>query len=125
MAVLSNDEERDFLSALGARITHLRKARGITQSQLAGELNLSQQTVQSWEAGRRRIQISMLPKVARSLLISLEALLGETPRDAPRKRGPIPKWQQHIEAIECLPRAKQKLITKMLAAMLSQAQGKE
>ena len=38
----------------------------------------SQQTIQAYEAGRRRIPVSALPVVARALSASLEDLFGET-----------------------------------------------
>lgn len=88
---------------------------------VSGLLNVSQQAVQAWEAGRRRIQISILPAVARLLAVSLEDLLGEEPEKIARKRGPAPKWQQLIEEIDSLPKAKQKMISEMLSALIVQA----
>ncbi|MFP1771186.1 helix-turn-helix transcriptional regulator, partial [Lonsdalea quercina] len=59
MAASISSEEQVFMTASGKRITILRKEAGLTQVQLAQALNVSQQAVQSWEAGRRRIQISV------------------------------------------------------------------
>uniref|UniRef100_UPI0032B61CB7 helix-turn-helix domain-containing protein n=3 Tax=Enterobacterales TaxID=91347 RepID=UPI0032B61CB7 len=109
------------ITELGRRITALRKDAGMTQTQVAQALNVSQQAVQAWEAGRRRIQISILPAVARLLAVSLEDLLGEEPEKIARKRGPAPKWQQLIEEIDSLPKAKQKMISEMLSALIVQA----
>jgi len=114
-------EERDFFIALGERIAQFRKARGITQVQLAETLGVSQQTIQAYEVGRRRIQVSTLPVVARTLSVSLEDLFGESD-SSPRKRGPTPKWQKQIEAIAQLPRAKQQFVSQMLDTVLAQAQ---
>lgn len=119
-APISNDEQV-FITELGRRITALRKEAGMTQTQVAQALNVSQQAVQAWEAGRRRIQISILPAVARLLSVSLEDLLGEEPEKIARKRGPAPKWQQLIEEIDSLPKAKQKMISEMLSALIVQA----
>jgi transcriptional regulator with XRE-family HTH domain len=113
-------EEREFFVAMGARITLLRKAQGITQAQLAEVLGVSQQTVQAYEVGRRRIQVSALPVVARALSISLEELLGEGKPAARSKRGPAPKWEQQIEAISKLPRARQRFVSEMLDTVLAQ-----
>lgn len=131
MAVLTHDisvaampittEERDFFVALGERITQFRKARGVTQVQLAETLGVSQQTIQAYEVGRRRIQVSNLPVVARALSVSLEDLFGES-NSSPRKRGPAPKWQKQIEAISKLPKAKQQFVSQMLDTVLAQAQ---
>ncbi|HEA8340807.1 TPA: helix-turn-helix transcriptional regulator [Escherichia coli] len=116
-----SNEEQVFIAELGRRITALRKDAGMTQTQVAQALNVSQQAVQAWEAGRRRIQISILPAVVRLLAVSLEDLLGEEPEKIARKRGPAPKWQQLIEEIDSLPKAKQKMISEMLSALIVQA----
>ncbi|AIA72215.1 putative phage regulatory protein [Pectobacterium atrosepticum SCRI1043] len=121
MAAPISNEEQVFITELGKRITALRKEAGMTQTQVAQALNVSQQAVQAWEAGRRRIQISILPAVARVLSVSLEDLLGEEAEKAARKRGPTPKWQQLIEEIDSLPKAKQKMISEMLSALIAQA----
>ncbi|EEI9693452.1 helix-turn-helix domain-containing protein [Salmonella enterica] len=121
MAAPISNEEQVFIAELGRRITALRKEAGMTQTQVAQALNVSQQAVQAWEAGRRRIQISILPAVARLLSVSLEDLLGEEPEKIARKRGPAPKWQQLIEEIDGLPKAKQKMISEMLSALIVQA----
>ncbi|EFB3351509.1 MULTISPECIES: helix-turn-helix domain-containing protein [Escherichia] len=121
MAAPISNEEQVFITELGRRITALRKDAGMTQTQVAQALNVSQQAVQAWEAGRRRIQISILPAVARLLAVSLEDLLGEEPEKIARKRGPAPKWQQLIEEIDSLPKAKQKMISEMLQALIVQA----
>ena len=120
-AMSISDDERAFFVALGERMAQFRKARGITQAQIAEALGLTQQTYQSYEVGRRRIPVSTLPSVARALSVSLEDLFGET-ENAPRKRGPAPKWQKHIDAIAQLPRAKQQFVAQMLEAVLAQAQ---
>ncbi|MBN3053786.1 helix-turn-helix domain-containing protein [Pectobacterium brasiliense] len=120
-AMAISNEERDFFMALGERITTLRKERGITQAELAEKLGVSQQTVQAWEAGRRRIKVSSLPSVAQIFSVSLEEVFGGAPEPARRKRGPAPKWQQQMEEIDSLPKAKQKMISEMLSALIAQA----
>lgn len=121
-AMTISTEERDFFIELGARIAELRKVRGITQVQLAETLGVSQQTIQAYEVGRRRIQVSALPVVARILGSSLEELFGE--KESTRsKRGPASQLQRSIERISELPKTKQKFVIEMLDAMVAQAQG--
>jgi transcriptional regulator with XRE-family HTH domain len=50
-----SSDERAFFVAMGERIASLRKARNLTQTQLAEALGVTQQTVQAYEAGSRRI----------------------------------------------------------------------
>lgn len=122
MAAMSiSTEEREFFIALGERIARLRKQHGITQTQLAERLNVSQQTIQAYESGKRRIQVAMLPELARLLATSLQELFGQAQETTPRKRGPAPKWQQQLEAIDQLPKSQQKVVVQMLDALIAQA----
>ncbi len=122
-AMTISSEERAFFVTMGERITKLRKAHNLTQTQLAEALGVTQQTVQAYEAGSRRIPVSALPMVARTLSVSLMELFGEEPQQdkaAKRRRGPVPQWQQHIEAIARLPRSRQQFISEMLRNALGE-----
>src|SRR6266404_7859823 len=114
-----SDQERAFFIELGLRVAELRKQQGITQVQLAEALGVSQQTMQGYEAGRRRIPVSALTTLARALGVSLEALMGE-PVTRTAKRGPAPKLAQHMERINQLPRTQQQFVMRMLDTMLAQ-----
>lgn len=119
ITVMTQDE-KEYFKVLGSRVAHLRKELGLTQVQLAEKLGISQQMVASYEVGRRRIPVSMLPSLAHALKVQTDALLGNE-TGAHSKRGPTPKWQQQIEAISQLPRAKQRFVTQMLETVLGQA----
>jgi transcriptional regulator with XRE-family HTH domain len=112
-------DEKAFFKQLGARIAGLRKSAAITQVQLAETLNVSQQTVASWEVGRRGVPVATLPALAHTLSVSVESLIGE--KAPPSKRGPAPQIQQKIERLTRLPKAKQKLVLEMLDGVLAQA----
>jgi len=112
-------DEKAFFKALGVRIAELRKDSGITQVQLAKTMGVSQQTVASWEVGRRGVPVSVLPALARTLGVSVETLIGE--KTQPAKRGPTPKLQQQVERLGRLPKAKQRVVMEMLEGLLSQA----
>jgi transcriptional regulator with XRE-family HTH domain len=112
-------EDREFFIQLGVRIASLRRAHDVTQVQLAEALGVSQQTLQSYEVGRRRIPVSALPTVAHTLSVSLEELFGEGQQAGRSRRGPVPKWQQQIEAISQLPKARQRFVSEMLETVLA------
>ena len=114
---LSKDEKAFFVQ-LGARMAQLRKAQNITQVQLAETLGVSQQTVNAYEVGRRRIQVSALQGLAKYLGVSLEDLVGEESK--PGKRGPAPKIQQQLERITQLPKTQQRVVMQMLDGVLQQ-----
>jgi transcriptional regulator with XRE-family HTH domain len=117
--VAISKDEKAFFVELGARIAQIRKEQGITQVQLAEWLGVSQQTVNAYEVGRRRMVASALPTLAKLLGVSLEELMGAPQK--PGKRGPTPKLQQQMERITQLPKAQQKWVIKMIEGVLSQA----
>lgn len=117
--VAISQDEREFFVALGARIAQLRKDSHITQVQLAETLGISQSTVNAYELGHRRVPVSTLPLLARTLGVNVEALIGEDTRGA-RKRGRTPKLQQHVERIAALPKPRQRAVMDVIEAMLAQ-----
>lgn len=120
-----SDDERAFFIELGQRITQRRKAQGLTQAQLAAVLGVSQQAMNSFEKGRRRIPVSSLPVIARAVSASLDELIVDdapaATRAAAKKRGPAPKIQQQLEQLSRLSQAKQRAVMQVLDAVLAQA----
>lgn len=114
-----SQEEKRFFKELGARIAQLRREQNLTQQQLADLLGTAQQQVASYEVARLKVPASMLPRLARALGVSLEALIGET--EPPAKRGPTPKLQQQVARLSRLPKAQQRVVMQMLEGVLAQA----
>jgi transcriptional regulator with XRE-family HTH domain len=113
-----NAQCRSFYRALGLRIAAARKAAGLTQTQLAEQLGIAQQTLAHYEAGRLRVAVALLSPLARALGVSTEALLGE--QAPPAKRGPAPKLQQQMERIQRLPKPQQRFVMQMIDTVLTQ-----
>ena len=120
-AMTISTEERDFFVAMGERIAALRRANNITQVQLAEALGVSQQTLQSYEVGRRRIPVSAMPVVARTLSVSLDELFGSEAKAVRSKRGPASRLAQQIEVVAQLPRAQQQFVSQMIETVIAQA----
>lgn len=116
---LMDTEDKAFFVNLGKRITTLRTRIGLTQVQLAEALGYSQQQILSFEKGRRKVPVSALPELSRSLGVSIDQLLGLD--DKASKRGPPSKLQHQIEQLSKLPRSKQRFVSEMLDAVLQQA----
>ena len=73
---------------------------------------MTQQTVNSYETGRRRLPVSLLPAVAQCLGVSVEALLTDD-RKIAAKRGPVPKLQQQMDRIANY-RARQQFVMEVI-----------
>lgn len=118
---LVTPDDKQFFEMLGTRITALRKEQGLTQTQLAEQLVIAQQTLAHYEGARLRVPASMLPTLANILLVSVEELIGQPVKAAKGKRGPTPKLAQHMERISQLPKPKQRFVMEMLETVLAQA----
>lgn len=122
-------DERIYFQGLGTRIAAARRDADLTQVQLADGLAISQPQLASYEVGRRRVPVSMLPKLARLLGTSVEALIGDTgdgdtatPPVMQRRtrRGPASRLEQQLDSISQLPKADQRIVSKVLDAMIAQ-----
>lgn len=112
--------DQEFFKAMGTRISSARKARGITQQDMADRLDIAQQTYAQYETGIRRIPASMIPKLAQHLGLTLEELMGVS-YGSRSKPGPSSKLEVQIERLRQLPRATQKVVMNMLDGVLAQA----
>ena len=63
---------------LGQRIAALRKAQGLTQRQLAEDLNVSDKAVSRWERGESSPDLSLIPLLADRFGITCDELLRGT-----------------------------------------------
>ena len=59
---------------LGNKIRELRRARNLTQEQLAASLNISAQAVSKWEIGTSYPDMTMIPTLATFFKVSLDEL---------------------------------------------------
>ena len=59
----------------GTTIMSLRRKKGLTQSALAGLLNVSDKAVSKWETGLGYPEITLLPKLAEELGVSVDYLM--------------------------------------------------
>ena len=71
--------------AFGEILTNLRKSRGLSQEQLAGELNLTRQTISKWELNQSTPDLDYLVRLSEFFGVSTDYLIkGEQKNDIPR-----------------------------------------
>lgn len=81
----------------GQLISELRKSKGLTQQQLADQMNLSNKTISKWESGLGAPDLSNLLVLADALDVTADELLrGELDSDSRKEpedkaEEPIPK----------------------------------
>lgn len=116
-------DERDFFERLGKALAQARHAAALTQQQVADGLGIPQPQYASYEVGRRRVPVSMLPRLARIFKTSIDALVGDgaahVATAAPRRtrRGPASRVEQQLNAIARMPKSERKIVTQLLDAM--------
>ncbi len=60
---------------MGARLRAARESAGLTQVQLAEELDITQPTLTKYETGSRRVPVTLLPCIAKKLKADYKQLL--------------------------------------------------
>ena len=71
------------IAKCGKFIAELRRERGLTQSQLAGKIGVTDKAVSKWETGRGFPDVSVLPALSEALGATVTELVnGERSRDA-------------------------------------------
>lgn len=115
-------KNRLFIWSWRQRLAGLRKQQGLTQTQLAEQLGIAQQTMAHYEGGKLRISVELLVLAAKVLNVPIASLLGEE-TSLYGKRGPASVLEKQLAQISLLPRAKQKFISQMLDTVLAQHGG--
>lgn len=72
-------------NAFGTRLVKARLARGLSQSQLANRMNMTQQNLSNYERGVSEARASVLAEFSAALLVSPAYLIGLT-------EDPTPYW---------------------------------
>jgi transcriptional regulator with XRE-family HTH domain len=105
---------------IGAHLVDLRKAAGLTQTDLGELVGVPQQTIAFWEQSSKPPRSEALPKLAKALGVRVEALI--LPDAAPPRRGgPTGKVQKAFEAVSRLPRREQVKILEVVEALIDKS----
>jgi transcriptional regulator with XRE-family HTH domain len=104
----------------GSRLAALRKAAGLSQTELAKAISVSQQTVAYWETSAVPPRSDVLPKMAKALGVRVEDILGDGPINAVRQPGPVGEVQRTFDEVRKLPRKQQRKIVETVQALVEQ-----
>lgn len=107
-------ESLDYYKALGVRIALLRKARGMTQAELARAIGVSQQAVFAYEIAERRVSVLILVKLAKVFEITVETLMGVTRPVRMPKRRLSPRAARHAERLMALSKTQQRFVVRII-----------
>jgi len=107
--------------SFGQRLAEIRKARGFSQRDLAGELGISQRMVAYYEAQADRPPAHLLPKIADVLRVSADELLGIKRLKDKDGVSHLRLWRR-LRQVEKLRPNDRRALLKMLDALLAQQQ---
>ena len=74
-------ERKSFMKSIGETIANLRKQKGMTQSELAEKMNVTDKAVSKWERDLSCPDINTISKLADILDVSVEELLKAKKQD--------------------------------------------
>ena len=111
------------VETVGERIKKLRLSRGLTQTELGKQIGVTQRVITYYEAAGGSPAPELLLKLAKTLSVSTDQLLGQTPQsDAKAQPGPstLRLWRR-LKKLEALPAHDQKSVLKMIDLLADQA----
>jgi transcriptional regulator with XRE-family HTH domain len=120
-AVMAGRPPTKAAPPFGAKLAELRKLRGLTQPQLAEQLDVSLDMLIYYERRANNPSADFVKKAATFFNVSADELLGHSVQ-ARRKSGPPSQLEQRLAALQQLPREKQKLVLQILDTFLRDAQ---
>jgi transcriptional regulator with XRE-family HTH domain len=104
----------------GQHLTELRKAAGLTQTELASLIEEPQTSIARWEASDRPPRADVALKLSKALHVSIEVVLNSEKK--PAKPGPKTKVAQAMERVSMLPARQQEQVLQVVNALLLQFQ---
>ena len=112
--------QKESIQAFTQRLESLRKAKGLTQSQLGKMVGLSARMICHYEHHIKEIPSSKLLKIANALNISMDELLGLKEVHTPVDPEYAALWRR-LKKAELLSRKDQKALLYYLDALLQKA----
>ena len=107
-------------SPFGARLIALRKARGLTQTQLADAIDSSQRAISHYEAVADHPPAGVLVLLARALAVTTDELLGAKPPrkiDSPTADPEARRYWRRFQQLMQLPEKDQRAVFRLLDTM--------
>jgi transcriptional regulator with XRE-family HTH domain len=106
--------------AIGARLAQLRKEKGITQAELAEQLEISQPMASDYERGKLRLHGELIVQLCEILGVSADELLGLN-GSKPQKVTNNRRLTNRLQAIDKLPKRDQDALFRTIDAFISRA----
>lgn len=113
-------------SDFGARLVDARKARGMTQVQLATAIHSTQRAISSYENDVSYPPAPVLGEIARVLAVSTDELLGlKRPHATKPTEGPeVRRMWKKFRKILSLPERDQRAVTRLVSSLVAASESR-
>lgn len=104
---------RDINRTIGKRVQNFRKVRGLSQADIARQLDVTQGNMSSYERGDTRLNAEIIIKLSKILKVSADDLLG---LNESGKKPPLQdrRFLRYLAAIDRLPQRDRDAILRIL-----------
>ena len=106
-------------TAFGERLLAARLTAGLSQSQVAEQLGITQTSYADWERHPVALRPDQIEQITGILNVTVEQLYGPDPSAKARRGGPIGKARQLFEQVSRLPRSQQQHVLRVVEDLLS------
>ena len=106
----------------GQRLAALRRAKGLSQTELADLLGTTRKMIDYYERRAGNPSLDFIQRAAEALDVSVAELLGSQPKNSRGKPGPPPQLQLRFEQLRRLPRKEQEFVIRFIDTVLEKAQ---
>lgn len=101
----------------GQRLAALRRARGLTQTDLGEKVGISQRMVAYYEVQNGNPPATLLTRLARALQVTTDELIGQDPRPIRGNPRNLRLWRK-LSRVEQLSPEEQKAVVQIIDTML-------
>ena len=105
----------------GERLARLRKAKGLTQRQLAAQIGVSQRVVTYYENESSYPPVHLLPKLASIFGVRVEELLGEAEPVVETSPVPDRRLRKRMQLLGKLRPQDQRMVFRMIDTLAAKA----
>ena len=106
-------------TVIGLRLFNARKARGITQQELADKIGMTKRMIANYEGTSEGPTVERLSELAHALGVTVSYLLGESTQKNIEPEIP-PALRKHVDKLKNLSPKDQKAAIRMIDALAAQ-----
>jgi transcriptional regulator with XRE-family HTH domain len=106
-------------TSFGQRMFTLRKARGLTQIDLAKALGTTQRVISYYETGAPLPSASFLVALAQTLAVTTDELLGVKPARLKQEKPQRRRLWKRFQRMESLPERDQRAVIRLINSLVA------